>query len=274
MTADDDSPCEHWTAAYRTDPLVFYETEGPIFNNPELTRQEVDLVQAAARRLGTSITSPILDLACGPGRHGRLLARRGQRVVGLDLSVGLLGIASAIAASEPRPRRPPAWVCADLQAPPFVPASFESALLLGKSFGFFSERRNRRILERVERSLRPGGFFGFDLPDREPYLASIRPVESEERTRANGEKLVSEFRSRWRAETRRLEVHERHVLAATDEVLWDGGWDVRLYDADELAEILAAAGFARIDVRRARLVEAQGAKGDVLVAGAMKPAEA
>lgn len=257
---------DHWTAVYRTHPLRVYATEAAMFDNPELTRQELDLVEEVAGRLDVALASPILDLACGPGRHSLLLAERGHGVIGFDHSHGLLRIAAARGGAGRRP----ALVCGDLHRPPFADASFRTALLLGKSFGYFSDALNLAILRRTCSELRPGGFFGLELPDREPYLASMRPVEREEQKRENGDTLVSEYRCRWRAESRRLEVHEAHVLTGSGETFWEGVWDVRLYDADEVAALLKRVGFSRVAILEVSLVETRGAKGDVLMVGAVK----
>ncbi|PSQ79608.1 MAG: class I SAM-dependent methyltransferase, partial [Bacteroidetes bacterium QH_6_63_17] len=45
--------------------------------------QLVDLIQ---REINPSPTAHILDVGCGRGRHARVLARRGYRVTGVDLS--------------------------------------------------------------------------------------------------------------------------------------------------------------------------------------------
>lgn len=259
---------DHWTSIYRTAPFAVYETEAPVFDNPDLTRQELELVEAIAEELGTALASPLLDIACGPGRHSLLLARRGHSVVGFDHSEGLLQIASA--AAGPAGDGGPSLVCADLHRPPFAGNSFAAAILLGKSFGYFADRQNLAILQGACAVLRPGGFFSLELPDREPYLGSMQPVEREERVLRNGELLHSEYRCRWREESSRLEVHESHVLPATEEIFWEGVWDVRLYDAAEVGELVRSAGFADVAVRETRLVEVQGAKGDVLMVGAVK----
>ena len=49
----------------------------------------------------------LLDAACGTGRHAGDMVRRGSRVVGLDMSPGMLGVARAkFPSSLPRPRTP------------------------------------------------------------------------------------------------------------------------------------------------------------------------
>src|SRR5262249_10292445 len=60
------------------DYLHFYE---------ETLRQEDTLAQVAfvERELGLASGSTIVDLGCGHGRHALELARRGHRVLGIDL---------------------------------------------------------------------------------------------------------------------------------------------------------------------------------------------
>jgi demethylmenaquinone methyltransferase/2-methoxy-6-polyprenyl-1,4-benzoquinol methylase len=51
--------------------------------------------RAAARAVEGSARDPVLDLGCGTGRLGALLARRGRRVIGVDLSQEMLIRAAA-----------------------------------------------------------------------------------------------------------------------------------------------------------------------------------
>jgi SAM-dependent methyltransferase len=53
------------------------------------------------RLLGDLRDRSVLDLACGQGFLSRILARRGARVIGIDLSVGLLDRARAREATNP-----------------------------------------------------------------------------------------------------------------------------------------------------------------------------
>lgn len=47
--------------------------------------REVDFIQNEFQRLAGRPLTSILDLACGPGYHARLFAKRGVRAIGLDL---------------------------------------------------------------------------------------------------------------------------------------------------------------------------------------------
>lgn len=61
------------------------------------TAQEVD---AIADLVDLSPDSTVLDIGCGPGRHAIELARRGHRVLGLDISETFVDIARRRAADE------------------------------------------------------------------------------------------------------------------------------------------------------------------------------
>jgi SAM-dependent methyltransferase len=100
--------------------------------------------------------SEVLDLPCGSGRHARLLAAQGHRVVGLDRDASLLG--------------PPAdsllWVCADLRALPLGGNRFDAVLCLWQSFGYFGARENADLLRQWSELVRPGGRLILDIYHR------------------------------------------------------------------------------------------------------------
>ncbi len=80
-------------------------------------------IRPALARLGDLRGLCVLDLGCGHGMAAVVMARRGARVVGLDLSTGYLQEARGRArANEVNV----GWVAADAEALPFADASFDA----------------------------------------------------------------------------------------------------------------------------------------------------
>ena len=76
-----------------------------------------EVVALIVERMGEQVDAPVLDLACGAGRHQRTLCDRGWWTVGLDLSPSLLRAARAEDRTAPLVR-------ADMRELPFADASF------------------------------------------------------------------------------------------------------------------------------------------------------
>jgi SAM-dependent methyltransferase len=101
----------------------------------------------------------ILDLACGGGRHSLAMARRGAVVTGIDLGP------VAVATARRRARRAGLaieFVQGDLRRLEYE-AAFDAVTFV---FGCFTEMPRHQaqdVLQRVSRSLRPGGLFVLDV---------------------------------------------------------------------------------------------------------------
>jgi SAM-dependent methyltransferase len=87
----------------------------------------------------------VADIGCGPGDHMRLLRDRGFRVVGLDLSWGML-----------RSRRVPAVVQADMRALPLGTRAVE-AIWCASALLHIPRPEVPAVLAEFARILRPGG---------------------------------------------------------------------------------------------------------------------
>jgi len=173
----------------------------------------------------------VLDLACGPGRHAAELERLGARVVGFDLSRAMLRRA------RERTGAGTVLVRGDMRALPFRPGSFSLAINLFTSFGYFREdAEHRLVLGQVAAALAPGrgGRFVLDYLNADQVRRSLQASEE----RGAGESAVRI--------TRRIGPDGRFVIKEIE--LRDEGRSfqerVRLYSADELVALLAAAGFA------------------------------
>ncbi len=239
-------PTAHWTeTVYRDNALLLFDVEGALFQNPELTRLEIAGVRRLAERLGARVDCPVIDIACGPGRHSIHLAHTGHRVTGIDFSMGFLSIAAASARAA-APRRP-AFVCGDMRELLFADGSFGTALLLGNSFGYFSDEDNLRSLCEIHRVLRPGGFFCIEITNKEAYLGSMAAFEREQVRGRYFDRLECEWRKSWSESTKRVTTWERHTQATTGRILYEGEYDVRLYGRAEILDLLGLVGFSRLE---------------------------
>jgi SAM-dependent methyltransferase len=109
---------------------------------------------------GVGAGEPVLELACGPARVARLLARRGHRVTGLDRSPAMLAYAREQAAAEGIPLP---TLCADMTA--FSsPLAFAAAYNPLSSFRLLhGDAEADAHLGCVAAALRPGGVYVLDL---------------------------------------------------------------------------------------------------------------
>ncbi len=187
----------------------------------------VDLVL----RIHGTPDGPILDLACGAGRHLMKFEDRGLTSVGLDLSAELL---RAAVSDRPDLR----LVRADMRKLPFADAAFGLTTNFFTSFGYFVESDDdRRVLGEIQRTLRTNGRFALDFLNADRVRENL--VEEDER-RLGKRRVV---------QRRRLEEGDK-VVVKEIEILEPGGESagrtfherVRLYGPEELERLLGEVG--------------------------------
>jgi SAM-dependent methyltransferase len=89
----------------------------------------------------------VADLGCGPGRDGARFASEGFRVVGMDLSFGMLSAASGVAGC---------LVQADLRAIPIAGGALDGIWSVAALL-HVPERQTDQVLREFRRALRPMG---------------------------------------------------------------------------------------------------------------------
>jgi len=114
---------------------------------PEQTEREAEfLFDALQLRAGMRA----LDVPCGNGRHAIVLARRGVRMTGVDIS--------AVFLDEARRNGPYIeFIHADMRCLPAGP--FDGVYCWGNSFGYFDRDGCEQFVCAVSRALKPGGRF-------------------------------------------------------------------------------------------------------------------
>ena len=143
--------------------LEFYERLGPAGLAERSTPdRDAQIVSQLAARLPTA--SHILDLGCGYGRIALPLARRGYRVVALDLCQNLLGQGRHDAREASAPI---SWLRATMTAIPLLTGSFDVVLCLWTTFSeLLDPLEQMSTISEALRVLRPGGWALFEVP---PY---------------------------------------------------------------------------------------------------------
>jgi dTDP-3-amino-3,6-dideoxy-alpha-D-glucopyranose N,N-dimethyltransferase/dTDP-3-amino-3,4,6-trideoxy-alpha-D-glucopyranose N,N-dimethyltransferase len=186
--------------------------------------------QAAARAevaflSAQGLAAPVLDLACGSGRHLEALAELGVQAFGLDLSPSQLAVC-------PLPGRA---LRADFRRLPLAAGRLGTVLSLFTSFGYLAgPEEDAQVLAEVARVLAPGGCLYLDVPRPGPLRRGLVPLSETRR----GELLIRE-RRRLTQGGRRV---EKRVEVRGPEGVRSWHEDVALYEPEQLAELLASAG--------------------------------
>lgn len=109
----------------------------------------------------------ILDVACGGGRHSLAMARRGAVVTGIDLGP------AAIATAQQRARKaglPVTFVQGDVRQLAYE-AAFDAVTFIFGCFTEMTRTHANEVLQRLSRSLCPGGLFVLDVYAPEFFAA-------------------------------------------------------------------------------------------------------
>ena len=127
-------------------------------------------LEYAFHLLGNIRGKTVIDLGCGSGLNSLILARRGAKVVGVDISESLLGMASQRAALN-NLEHPPHFVASSAHDLPFKEESAD--LVLG--IAILHHLDLGLIAEQTWRLLKPGGRAIFQEPIRNSaVLRAIR----------------------------------------------------------------------------------------------------
>jgi len=168
------------------------------------------------------VRGPLLDLACGMGRHMQELRTLGFHPVGCDLSYVLLRAGDREYGPMPITR-------ADMRALPFCDGVFQALANFFTSFGYFATaEENLQVVREMSRVLDSGASFLFDYLNVHRELDKL--VQSETRTTPLGEvKIERWFDASDRSFNKRMTIGDKRYLER-----------VRGYDLDEISAMFAS----------------------------------
>ncbi len=185
-----------------------------------------------AKLLDLAPGSEVLDLCCGPGRYSVEFAKLGYRVTGVDITRRYLEKAIALAAQQ---RVSVEFVECDMRN--FLrPASFDTAVSLFTSFGYFSQEDDLRVLRNLYASLRPGGRLLMEMAGKEILARIYTPRDWIEFPDGALVLFDREVEPGW------THVRNRWILLKGGERS-EFNFSHRIYSADELTRALTDTGF-------------------------------
>jgi ubiquinone/menaquinone biosynthesis C-methylase UbiE len=180
--------------------------------------------------------SRFLDCACGIGRIGLPLAKRGIRVTGVDITQSYL---DEFGARAKRDGLKVDLYRSDMRRINFD-SEFNAAANLWTSFGYFEkESDNLLTLKKMYRALRPGGRFMLHLMNRDWFIAKCESTE------------LFEVKDTLVGQVREFD-YEKSVINSTWYIIKDGKqrtfpMTLRLYSCHELIRMFKAVGFVDIE---------------------------
>jgi SAM-dependent methyltransferase len=157
-----------------------------------------ELVELILEKIDIPLNGKVLDLACGPGRHSILFAKRGYKVSAVDLSKNLLKVAINNAGKSNADVN---FIEADLRNLCIKP-KFDLVVNLFTSFGYFEDdKENFKLFVRSFYFLNDNGYFVLDffnkdylekniVPKSEGYIAQSKIIQ--ERT-IEGKRVVKKI---------------------------------------------------------------------------------
>ena len=204
--------------------------------SPPLEETEKE-VQFILESLGVTQQSTILELGVGDGRHLLEVARRGFSITSYEMSLPLILRAAEISHRFNIKARYIQGDYRDLG----MDECFDAVYCVGTRFGFYDEDSNERIVNSVNRALRPGGRFLLDVINRD-YLLEDLPA----RIWRDGEDCLVLEEVEFDYFTSRL--ISRRTVAFEDGRHTEQEVSVRVFSLHEIGKLLHRSGFRVLEV--------------------------
>ena len=208
----------------------------------------VDFYYEILKREGLSPRTAV-DLACGTGSVTAILAKKGLRVTGVDLSEEMLTVASQKAMELDNQ---PLFLCQNLRDL-YLPRAVDLAVCALDSLDYITDPADcREAIRRVFKYLNPGGIFIFDVNTPEKLRAMDGQVFLDE-----DDDVYCVWRGEFDEKTNicsyGMDLFQRKGN------LWERSFEEHreyAYSADQLVGYLKDAGFTHIRVYADRRLEA------------------
>jgi len=193
----------------------------------------------------------VVDLACGTGSVTAILARRGLRTIGVDMSEEML----TVACQKTEDIHPAPWfICQSLQELK-LQRGVDMAVCALDSLDYITNPDDcAEAIRRVYKALNPGGIFIFDVNTPEKLRAMDGQIFIDE-----DDDVYCVWRGEFDEETNICSYGMDLFQRAGEK--WERSFEEHCeyaYSAEQLAGYLKAAGFTHIEVYADRKFEAPG----------------
>ncbi len=159
-------------------PDLYAAEEEPFWDDPHISQQMLQahlnpdwdaasynhrtidqIVEWMMKYLNLEANAKILDLGCGPGLYCTRFSKYGLNVVGMDYSKNSISYAKTYAATNGLDIQ---YIYQDYLKMDYT-CEFDAIFLIYCDFGALTDSRRDRLLEKIDKALKPGGIFVFDV---------------------------------------------------------------------------------------------------------------
>lgn len=189
-------------------------------------------------RLQLPPDSTVLDLGCGVGRHSISFARSGARVTGLDISSTLIARAHEISRSK---NLSVEFVCGDFRALLYE-NQFDVVLILGDTFGIFTDEDNGEFLKAACAALKKNGVIVIESFNREYIVERMAFQKGIGRIWREKDGVLSSKVSNFDLARSRYNIWSESMLLKTGEKIVEPVRSLRLYTLCEMLSMLRSGG--------------------------------
>jgi D-alanine-D-alanine ligase len=241
-------PVTWWKTVFSD--ALYLKTDGDVVEDADITKEEISLLRRIPEVLAilnqgiyfNNIDKPkVLDLCCGQGRHSLyiLTCLQNLTVCGHDQSKYLIDLANERAAMLSETTTRPTFTVGDCRNIPYPDNTFDLVLLMGNSFGYFSEdEQDRAVLAEIHRALSPGGVLVLDLTDGDFMRENFA-----ERSWEWADDTTFVCRERQLSKDG-LRLNSREIITVTNKgVVRDQFYQERLYSRPEICKLLRSERF-------------------------------
>ena len=186
-------------------------------------KEAEDFIPRILKKINVSNDACILDLACGKGRHARVMQKLGYQVTGIDLSPN-----SIQEAKKQNCDNDAEFYVHDMRMP-FRTNYFDVVMNLFTSFGYFETVDDeRKTMQAIQSALKPNGILVIDYLNATKVEAGLPK---------NGEKQSGEILFSW--QTQKQDGFVKKKIHVQDQKQhFDFEEKVRLITKEEFTELL------------------------------------